>query len=328
MTLLEIIVASIFIIGGLSFDLYKHNDDHYVDVKEATLWSIFWIGLSFIFAGFIYYSRGLEASELFITGYVLEKALAVDNLFVFIAIFASFGLYGSSYNGVKHRILYWGIIGAIIFRMIFIGLGSWFASMSDWVLLGFALIILWTVYLMIKGGDEEEVDYSKHWATKIAEKVWPVYHNIDVHQFFIKRYPSSNRFPNKIPEDLGLKMTTYVTPLFLCLLVIEVSDIVFAFDSVPTIIAVVKDPYLVFTASIFAVLGLRSMFFMLDAAKDLLCHLEAAVIAVLIFIAAKIILEVFNIMHISPFQSLSVVMILLFIGVFSSYVWPEKELEK
>jgi len=320
MTLYEIVVATIFIVGGLGYDLYRHKDDHYVGVKEAALWSAFWVGLSLVFAGFIWSVRGYDSALLFTTGYVLEKSLAIDNLFVFMAIFVSFGFTSQVDSGAKHRILYYGIIGAIVLRVIFIGFGTWLAGLSDWVLFGFALIILWTVWLMWSAGDEEEVDYSKHWATKIAERVWPVHHSIDIHKFFIKKYP-----PYECESNPGLRPVWYVTPLFLCLIVIEVSDIIFAFDSVPTIIAVVKDPYLVFTASIFAVMGLRSMFFLLDAAKDLLCHLEAAVMVVLVFIGTKIILEVFDIYHISPSNSLWVVGGLLSFGIFSSYIWPEKE---
>ena len=318
MTLTEILVAGSFIVGGLWFDISKHSDDHSVGVKEAAAWSTFWIGLSFVFAGYVWFTRDLTSANLFITGYVLEKALAVDNLFVFMAVFASFGIAGAEHSGIRHRILYWGIIGAIVLRLIFISLGTWVAGLHEMVLVGFAAIILWTVWLMWSADEEEDVDYTTHWATNIAKKVWPVYPYIDIHKFFVTNPPAL-----RTEYQGGIK--TFVTPLFLCLLVIEASDILFAFDSVPTIIAVVQDPYLVFTASIFAVLGLRSMYFLLDAAKEFLVHLETAVMVILVFIAGKILLEAFNVYHITPNHSLAVVGTVLSLGIAASFVWPEKE---
>ena len=320
MTLLEISVAIIVIFGGLWFDLSRHKDNHTVGIKEAALWSAFWVGLSFAFAGFVWFSRGSEASILFITGYFLEKALAVDNLFVIEAIFISFGLAAFQFSGIRHKILYYGIIGAIVMRIIFIGLGSYMAGLSDWVLFGFALIILYTVYIMWMTNSEDDVDYVNHWAVKFFERFWPVTYNIESEKFFVKQFEKS-----RISGfDKGLKPVWHLTPLFLCLIVIEISDIIFAFDSVPTIIAVVNDFYIAFTASIMAVMGLRSLYFLLSAAKDLLCHLEAAVMIVLVFIAGKIMLSVTGIIHLSPLISLGIVGVILSLGIISSYIWPEE----
>lgn len=316
MTIIEVVVACLFIFGALWLDISKHSDEHKVGFKDAALWTCFWISLSFVFAGFIWFSRGIDSAELFVTGYLLEKSLAVDNLFVFMAIFASFGLSDPDRSNVRHRILYWGIIGAIVLRLIFIGFGTWLAGLSDMVLVVFGLIILYTAWLMISADEDEEVDYTEHWATKIAEKVLPVNPSIESDTFFTK----AKHFAGTV-----MRGATCATPLFLCLLVIEISDIVFAFDSVPTIIAVVQDPYLVYTASIFAVLGLRSMFFLLDSAKDHLVYLETAVIGILIGIGTKVIIGGLGIYHVDTTASLFFVGTMLTGGILASYIWPKGE---
>jgi len=322
MTFLEVSIACVFIFGGLWYDLKSHSDEHTIGVKEAAKWTGFWIGLSMVFAMVVYWLRDLESAQLFITGYVLEKSLAVDNLFVFMMIFYSFGLSKPEQSGIRHQILYWGIIGAILLRVVFIGLGSYLANLHPGVMIAFGVIILVTAWMIWNdNGDEEEVDYTTHWATKIVCKVWEVAPTIGSGKFFIKKSAPLNGYRAGASEASSRWM---VTPLFLCLVVIEVSDIMFAFDSVPTIIAVAKDPYIIYTASIFAVMGLRSMYFLLDAAKDLLVHLETAIVAVLVFVGLKIIVEGADIYHISTLGSLGVVMTLLCAGIIGSLVFPEK----
>lgn len=311
MTILEVSIAIAFIVFGLWFDISRHKDNHNVGLKDATHWTIFWVAYSMVFAVVVWALRGSEAAELYVTGYVLEKALALDNLFVFVAIFSSFGLSGPDKSAIRHKILYYGIIGAIGLRVIFIGLGTWLANLSPLVLVAFGIIILYTAWLMWTANDEEEeIDYTEHWATKIGTRFWQVDPSVESGNFFtVSSYA---------------KHIKYITPLFLCLLVIEISDVVFAFDSVPTIIAVVQDKYLVFTASIFAVMGLRSMFFLLDALKDIMCHLEDAIIIVLVGIGIKVIGDGLGLFHISTGYSLAFVMFMISTGIVASLIWPEE----
>lgn len=302
----EVIPFVVIVLGALWIDLKSHKADEPISLKNASIWSAIWVGVSLAFAGFIFVNHGSEKSSLFLSGYLLEKSLSVDNLFVFMAIFASFSIK----DKFQHRILYFGIIGALLLRFLFIGFGTGLAMMSEYVLLAFGFIVLWSAYAMWKGSngdDSDDVDYTHHWALKYVSKVWPCYHKIDNHDFFTVKN--------------GVRM---VTPLFLCLVVVEISDVVFAFDSVPAVIAITKDPFLVYTSNIFAILGLRSMFFLLVAAKQYICHLEKAVICILVFIGSKMIAS-FAGYHITANTSLLVVLVALVLGIAASFIWPEKE---
>ena len=266
-----IIIFCLFVLVGVILDLYAHKSNKSISLKDATIWTIFWIFLSVIFGIFLYFNHGSEASSLFFTGYILEKALSVDNLFVFMAIFSWF----SVPEGYRHRILYWGIIGAIFFRLIFVAIGTSLLTFGPWVEIIFGLIVAWTAYIMLKSSDSEEIeDYSNHIAYKSTHKIFNVSKRLHGNNFFVVR--------NHI---------LYATPLFLCLIVIEVSDVMFAFDSVPAVIAVTKDPLIVYSAMIFAILGLRTMYFLLEAMKKYFTYLEKAVILVLFFISFKLILN-------------------------------------
>lgn len=332
-TVLVFIVLSV---GALWLDLHKHKDDHEISLKEASLWSVFWIFIAFVFAGYLYLRHGAETATLFVTGYALEKVLSVDNLFVIMAIFAWFQVP----NKFQHRVLYWGIIGAIIFRLIFVALGSALIALDPWVEVGFAGIIAATAIMMLKAGDEDEdVDYSNHIAVRITRKFFPVKETIDNHDFFVKQQGSGYvdnfivRFFNYLRGITNHKVTKsvwFATPLFLCLMVVELSDVIFAFDSVPAVIAVSKEPLIVYSAMMFAILGLRTMYFVLIALKNYLCHLEKAVIVLLFFIAGKLALNATNhIFHhgykIEPTTSLIVVLVTLAIGIIASLAFPQKD---
>jgi tellurite resistance protein TerC len=248
----------------------------------------------------------MARTSLFLSGYFLEKSLSVDNLFVFMAIFASFKVA----DIYQHRVLYFGIIGAIILRFVFIALGTSLLFLGKWVLVAFALFVLWSAYAMWKnsnGDDGDDEDYTNHWSVKYTSKLLPVWTKLDGHNFFTLQ--NGKR---------------YITPLFLCLVCMEVADVMFAFDSVPAVITITQDPFLVYASNIFAILGLRSMYFMLASAKRFLCHLEKSVIVILGFIGIKMLLDVSGVFHISPNVSLLVVLGLLTVGVLSSLVFPEK----
>ena len=318
------------VIAALAIDLFSHRKDKPLTLMGASLWSIFWVAISLAFAGFLYVSHGSETASLFLTGYALEKVLSVDNLFVFMAIFAWF----SVPDGYRHRVLYWGIIGAIVFRLIFVAIGTSLLSFGPWVEVIFAAVVGWTAVMMLKSGEEDEAeDYSNHVAYRFARKLFPVWPKLYGHNFFVRRSALESELSK--PENNGMtlaKGTLFATPLFLCLVVVEVSDVMFAFDSVPAVIAVSREPLIVYSAMMFAILGLRTMYFVLEALKRYLVHLEKAVIALLFFIAGKLALNATDSLfshgyHIDPNTSLFVVLIVLAIGIVASVIFPEKEEE-
>ena len=305
---------AIFFMAGvvvcLFIDLQAHRRDEAISAKNALLWSIFWIFLALCFAAYIALSHGTGDASLFLAGYLLEKSLSVDNLFVMMAIFSSFAVK----DKFQHRVLYCGILGALILRMLFVAAGSSLVVLfGPYALTGFGLFVLWSAWKMWQqmGKDEEEIeDYTHHWAVSWTRKIFPVHNKMDGHNFFVKIYE-------------GTRFVRKATPLFLCLVVVEISDVMFAFDSVPAVIAVTQDPFLVYTSNIFAILGLRSLYFLLAAAKRFLCHLEKAVIGILVYIGLKMLLDVAGIIHMSPMFSLSIVCLFLAGGVLTSLIWPD-----
>ena len=321
---------------ALAIDLLTHNKDEPVTLTNATMWSIFWVAISFVFAGYLYANHGPDVANLFVTGYVLEKVLSVDNLFVFMAVFSWFSIPDS----LRHRVLYWGIIGAIIFRGIFVAIGTGLLAFGPWVEIVFAAIVAWTAVTMLRGAsdDNDEEDYSQHIAYRFASKLFPAWPKLYGHRFFVKR--SELEVELEKPENKGMTLTQkgvwFSTPLFLCVCVIELSDVLFAFDSVPAVIAVSKEPLIVYSAMIFAILGLRTMYFVLEALKRYLVHLEKSVIALLFFIAGKLALNATNhLFHhgysIDPNTSLAIVMIVLAVGIAASVMFPgsdEDEVKK
>ena len=301
----EVIPFIVIVFGALWIDLRAHNKDEPVSLKNAATWSLIWVAVSVGFSFYIYRNHGLEKAVLFLSGYLLEKSLSVDNLFVFMAIFASFGIK----DEFQHRILYFGIIGALILRFVFVAAGASLLLLGKWVLLAFGLLVLWSAWQMFKSSreDKDEIeDYTDHWSVRIAKKFFRVHPFRSGHSFFTTK------------ED-----KLHVTPLFLCLVAVEVSDVMFAFDSVPAVIAITQEPFLVYTSNIFAILGLRSMYFLLSAAKRYLCHLEKAVICILFFIGVKMIAGFFG-FHISANISLLIVLLGLTAGVIASVVFPEE----
>ncbi|GHV57708.1 hypothetical protein FACS189460_4710 [Deltaproteobacteria bacterium] len=227
------------------------------------------------------------------------------------AIFSSFAVR----DGLQHRVLYYGILGALILRMVFVAVGSSLITVfGPYALTAFGLFVLWSAWKMWQnlGRESEDIeDYSRHWAVSFTKRFLPVHHLMKGHNFFVKI------------EDAS-KAVWKATPLFLCLVVVEISDVMFAFDSVPAVIAITQEPFLVYTSNIFAILGLRSLYFLLAAAKRYLTHLEKAVIVILIYIGAKMLLDVAGVFHLSPLISLIVVLALLGIGIIASLIWPEK----
>ncbi len=314
------------ILFSIYIDLVSHRHSKEITVKNAALWSIFWISLALSFYFYLYFRFELEWADLYLAGYVLEKSLSIDNLMVFVAIFTSFGIK----DHLQHRILYWGILGALIFRAIFVVIGTGLFAASPWIGFIFAAFVLWSGWKMLRGGDdnEEEIeDYTHHWSVRLVGKMMPVFPKLLQEKFFVKH--------NELNADQIVSVTRqgfrYATPAFLCLMAIETSDVAFAFDSVPAVIAVTQEPLLVYASMIFAILGLRSLYFILAALTKYLVHLEKAVIALLFFIGIKMGIQSWNHavfdtgIHISANVSLYIVLGVLFIGVVASFIFPEKQ---
>lgn len=250
------------------------------------MWSVLYVAGAMLFCGFLYLHHGKESASLFLSGYTLEKVLAFDNLFVFSLILTYFKIG----IGDQHKALHYGIIGAVVFRLIFTVIGvSSLMFLGPAMELIFAALIAFSIYLIIKS-DENETDYNSLFYVRWLKKVYPG-----------------------------------VTTFMIAVAVIEVSDIMFAFDSVPAIIAVTKEPLLIYTSMIFAILGLRSMYFVMASLSQYLEYMDNAVIAVLGFISAKLAIHALTGWHINPNTSLLIILGVLSVGIFASLIKGKKQ---
>jgi len=319
----------LFVVGCLAIDLYAHRKDKPVSLKSALVWSGVWVSLSFAFYGYLHYAYSSEFAALFLTGWALEKVLSVDNLMVFVAIFAAFSIP----EGLRHRVLFYGVIAAIVLRLVFVLAGAWLYALGPSVEFVFAAIIAWTAVKMLQARDDEEItDYSQHWSVRYTKRFFPIWPKLNGHDFFISG--KQVEAMRALPENAGVVVEPgkkrYATPLFLCLVMVNVADIVFSFDSVPAVIAVTKEPLLVYSAMIFAILGLRQLYFVLAALQKFMKYLEQAVIVLLFFIAAKLCVSAayhlgWTTFTIDPNVSLLIVVGVLALGVIASLMFPPKE---
>ena len=295
-------------------DLHAHKKDEPISMRNAAVWSLIWIALALAFAVYVGITHGVNDASLYLSGYLLEKSLSVDNLFVMMAIFSSFSIKGN----FQHRVLYYGILGALVLRMVFVAAGNTLVQLfGAYALAAFGLFVLWSAWKMwqhMNKPEEDIEDYSNHWSVRFTRRFVPVSPTLHGHDFFVKE-----------PVTPGGNPVWKATPLFLCLVVVELCDVMFAFDSIPAIIAITQDPFLVYTSNIFAILGLRSLYFLMAAAARMLVHLEKAVIIILAYIGIKMLLGVSGLIHIPPLASLVVVFALLAGGVVASFLFPGKE---
>lgn len=328
------VVFGIVALFALSVDIWVHRKDKPIALKSAVMWTLFWIAVSMCFALFLYVHFNGEVASLFLAGYLFEQALSVDNLFVMMAIFAWFKVP----EQFCHRVLYWGVLGAIFFRLLFVLIGSALFAMGPVVEFLFALLVAASGFMMLRKKDDNEdenADYSHHIAFRAVRLFFPVFPRLVGHSFFVSQAQVNEEM--KKPENQGLVLKRhgplFATPLFLCLAVIETTDVMFAFDSVPAVIAVSREPLIVYSAMIFAVLGLRSMYFVLDAMRQYLIHLEKAVTVLLFFIAFKLAasasLHLFGFgIDISVYTSLAIIAIILGLGIIASFIFPDKSKPK
>ncbi len=277
---------NLFVILMLALDLgVFHRKNHEVKVKEALIWTFVWITLALIFNYGIYYFQGKEKALEFLTGYLIEKSLSVDNIFVFILIFSYFNVPAL----YQHKVLFWGIIGALVMRAIFIFAGVALINKFHWVIYIFAVFLVFTGIKMLLQR-EQKIDPDKNPVVRLFKKMFSVTDSFHGDKFFVT-----------------LNAKTYATPLFIVVLMVEVTDLIFAVDSIPAILAITKDPLIVYSSNVFAILGLRSLYFALAGMHKSFRYLKFGLAAILIFVGIK--------MFLSGFYPIPILMALIIIAV-------------
>jgi tellurite resistance protein TerC len=296
------------VLAILALDLgVLHRRAAKVSVKEAATWSAVWIALSLCFAFAIYRTMGRESGLEFLTGYLIEYALSVDNIFVFVLIFTYFGVP----EKYQHRVLFWGIIGALVLRGVMIVAGSVLVTHFTWILYIFGAFLVFTGLRMALQKDDAVYNPERDPVLRLARKLIPVTQDYHGDQFFVQ-----------VADETG-RIRYAATPLFIVLLIVDTTDVIFATDSIPAIFAVTRDPFIVYTSNICAVLGLRALYFLLASVVDKFTYLKLGLSVVLIFIGAKMLLEPF--VHIPIVASLGVVGAVLLASVLVSMRWPRPE---
>lgn len=336
-------IFMLFIIFMLAMDLgVFHKKDHEIGMKEAGVWTGIWVALSMILAIIIRfhaewihgigsmeellaYAAGTslenmldpardfaynlniyrkELTSQYLAGYFLEESLSIDNIFVMIMIFVSFGIDKRYY----HRVLFWGILGAIVLRFVFIfALGAVVEKFS-WVLAIFGIVLIYSGIKMFRNNDDETIDTEKHPMVRFCSRYFRATPKMDGHNFFTK-----------------IDGKNYITPLFIVLMVIEFSDIIFAVDSIPAVFSVTTDTFIVYFSNIFAIMGLRSLFFLLSGVKDMFWLLSYGLGLLLCFIGVKMILGEFTAIHIGTTTSLCVILGILVSSILFSILFPKKK---
>ncbi|BDG62350.1 TerC family protein [Caldinitratiruptor microaerophilus] len=290
---------NLFVLAMLALDLgVFHRQAHAVTIKEATVWSTVWIALALAFNVGVYLWRGPETALEFLTGYLIEKSLSVDNIFVFLMIFSYFSVPAA----LQHRVLFWGIIGALIMRGIFIAVGATLLAKFHWIIYVFGGFLVLTG---IKMGVQKDTDIhpERNPVLRFFRQWMPITEGYDGEHFLVRR---AGRL--------------FATPLFLVLLMVETTDLIFALDSIPAIFAVTRDPFIVYTSNVFAILGLRSLFFLLAGIMGLFRYLKLGLAVVLVFVGVK--MMIVEIYKIPIAASLGVVFGVLAISVLASVLIP------
>ena len=291
------------VIGFLVADLgYFNRKAHTIGPRSALIQSIFWVAISFCFGFLILLFLGSEKAASFMSAYVVEKMLSVDNLFVIMLIFSFFKLE----EKFHHRVLFWGILGAVIFRAVFIVAGAYIISQFHWVMYIFGAILIYTGIKIFSDKKEEHVDFKKNFVFRFMNKYLPFTTN-----------PHNGKFLTRENGKL------HFTMLFMILLLVETTDIIFAVDSIPAAFAITQDPFIVFTSNIFAVMGLRALFFLLQNILHKFHHLQKGLSFILVFIGAKMFFTLFG-FHLPPIISFGIILSALGLSLLSSVMFPKK----
>lgn len=281
--------------GLLALDLGVLNRrSHVLSMKEATVWSGSIVMLALLFGGFLWYTEGTTHALEYYTGYLIELSLSVDNLFVFIMIFQYFAVPAE----LQPRVLKWGIIGAIVMRGIMIALGALLLERFTWIIFVFGGILILTGLRMFRGGDER-IEPEKNPVIRLTRRLIPVTPAYEGQAFVVRTHAG-----------------WYATPLLLVVVLVEWSDLVFAIDSIPAIFAVTRDPFIVYSSNVFAILGLRALYFVLAGAMDRFVHLKKGVAAILVFVGIKMLLSGWY--HLPTTISLGVILLFLATSIWAS----------
>lgn len=294
---------NVFVLLMLALDLgVFHRKAHEVSLKEALGWSAVWIGLALAFNVFIWQWHGATPALEFLTGYLLEKALSVDNLFVFLLLFGYFRIP----TIMQHRVLFWGILGALVMRAAFIAAGITLINRFHWIIYVLGVFLIYTGFKMAFSKNED-TDPSKGLVFRLANKFWRITPDLKGQHFFWR----------------DAKGALWCTPLFLVLVLVETTDVVFALDSIPAILAVTRDPFIVYTSNIFAILGLRALYFALAGVMKMFHHLHYALAFILAFVGVKMVISGY--FHVPVWISLLVIAVSLTTAIITSIMNPLKE---
>ncbi|CAL9384434.1 TerC family protein [Streptomyces werraensis] len=306
------IVFVAIVVASLAIDLFAHRSAHVIEFREAAAWSAGWIGLAVLFGGVVFLVVGTDAGVEYTTAWLLEKSLSVDNLFVFALIFSYFQVP----RAYQHRVLFLGVLGALVFRGLFLAAGVAVVSRFTAVLFVFAAILFWSTYKILKGEDES-FDPGKSIAVRLLRKVIPVQDEYAGPHFFVK--------------EAGKRVAT---PLLAVVAAIEAADLVFAVDSVPAVLAVSSDVFIVYTSNAFAILGLRALYFMLAGLLDRFHYLSVGLALILGFIGVKLVLQATHetvstaVPEIPSLVSLAVIVVVLAVSITVSVLRPPAEQDK
>ncbi|UXS01727.1 TerC family protein [Agrobacterium tumefaciens] len=300
------------VLGLLALDLgVLHKNSKEIGIRESMLMSSFYIAIGLAFGGWIWYQSGQQSAMEYVTGFVVEKSLAMDNIFIIAMIFSYFAIP----RQYQHRVLLWGILGVIVLRGIMIAAGAAIVENFHWVLYFFAAFLVFTGLKMLFSSDHDENDIGNNKILKFLRSHLPVTNALHGEKFFVKETDSKTG-----------KLKTFVTPLFLALIMVEIADLIFAVDSIPAIFAITTDPFIVYTSNIFAILGLRALYFALAALMHRFAYLKYALAAVLVFVGSKIfVADMLGIAKIPPALSLGVTVAILATGIIGSLIATRNE---
>jgi tellurite resistance protein TerC len=292
---------NLFVLLMLALDLgVFHRNSHEVKIKEAIIWSAVWIGLALVFNAGIWHFMGETKAIQFLTGYIVEKSLSIDNIFVFVLIFGAFQVPVA----YQHRVLFWGVFGALIMRAIFIFAGVSLITKFHWIIYIFGAFLIFTG-IKIARDKGTKIDTQNSPVINLIKKFIPVTSDYSESRFIVK-----------------LNEKWHATPLLLVLILVETTDLIFAVDSIPAILSITSDPFIVYTSNVFAIMGLRSLYFALAGSLKHFTYLHYGLAMILIFVGIKMLITDFY--KVDPFVSLGAIAIILTGSIGASFIWKAK----